>query len=136
MLRKSDGGIDGFRQREDDIDEYVIFLREVVSLVVIERIDLLPRIITEQRQLLLISGDAPEDVDLRNCLQSLRGKTPVAVVLDVVRPLAAIAVSLCALGVSLLRTNSRRLRCFDYCLITKSMPGCWWRYNRQHLHCN
>lgn len=104
MLRKPDGGVDGFRGRQHDLDDYVVFLRDVVGLAVAERLDALPRLIDDHRSLILVTPeDAGEDVEaLRRYLQPLRGRTVLAVVIEIVLPVMAILVSLTALVVGLL----------------------------------
>ncbi len=90
-----------YRGQEAEIDEYVRFLREVVALVVLDRMDLLPYLRTEKRTKVLLAPDATESRALREYLQPFHGDTSLRVLRQDVLPLLTLAIALAALIVSL-----------------------------------
>lgn len=89
-----------YRGQEAEIDEYVRFLREVVALVVLDRMDLLPYLRTAKRMKMLLATDATESRALREYLQPFHGDTSLRVLRQDVLPLLTLAIALAALIVS------------------------------------
>ncbi|WP_433673902.1 hypothetical protein [Microbacterium gorillae] len=96
MIRKPSSSGASYRGMEPSLNEHVVFLREVVALVVLDRLDLLDQLRTQKRREMLLEPEAAESAAIREYLQPFHGESILRVVRQDVLPLLSIAIALIA----------------------------------------
>jgi hypothetical protein len=101
MIAIPQGGSDQLRRRPEGVKEYREFLKDVLGLLVAQRLDIVPYLQQNLSHGLLVAPGAHED--MRPFLQPFGRRTTAEAVKDYAIPAAAFLVSVIALLVSLVK---------------------------------
>jgi len=101
MLAIPGGGVDDLRRRRELLADYRPFIRDVLALLVVQRVDLVKPLADAQQQGMLMDSNVSDE--MRLYLQPLARRTTIEAVKDFVMPAFAIGISIVALIVSAFR---------------------------------